>query len=678
MEELESQIAKIQLGSPKQASAFVYVLTEKSSGSETELYLVAELPLLNPAATEACERITLAIAGGLKRAYRRQPLPGHFEAAVAQINDELGKLAATGEVEWINKLNCIIGVKLGDEFSIATCGKTVGLLLRGGEFADIAGQAAPSHPLKTFDNYATGRLRASDILLLSTTQILNYLSLDRLRGIFNSSNFLSASQAVVQLLKDSAGPEVAFGTIINQQVPQGQAAVEVDLEDFAAMEPARPAALRAALGKLWLWVKQTMFWHKNGRVPKTGLPVLPGRAGLGKLSGGTKNVLATGRRVWTALGKGLAASSHTFNPKNIKQFSPQKKFFFASAVILLLALAINLAVAAHVKQTRQQTDQINAQLKQAQTLLANAQSSLLYRDQRAANQYLAQAESQMPKASQVTAASRQLYESVLKQLQDLEDQSQKKLSANISDLGALAPANFVVNLPGFLAVPQNGHLISYEYATGKIEDGRLKIADTILGQVYASQNFSVIYNGNGLRLWDSTAGTLSPVISQNLPTAADFGGLAYYGTNNRVYAVNKKTAQIISYEAASGNLVNPKVAVKDPVLATTKDLAIDGAIYVLTPNGISKFQSGKPASFTLPFLAKPFSGAGKLYTQKSFKNLYLLDSGTNQIVIMDKTGLLIGTISDSRLNNLTAFVVDEANKIIYALNGASLLKITWQ
>src|SRR5258708_5321007 len=137
MEELESQIAKIQLGNFKSTSSFVYVLAEKAAGSNAELYMVAELPLLNPAAEEACERICLAIASTLKRAYKKPLSENIFENAIGQINEELGKLASLGQTHWIDRLSCILGVKNNYTFTIATCGKVAAYLLRGKELTDI-------------------------------------------------------------------------------------------------------------------------------------------------------------------------------------------------------------------------------------------------------------------------------------------------------------------------------------------------------------------------------------------------------------------------------------------------------------------------------------------------------------------------------------------------------------
>ena len=246
MDEIESQIAKIQLGNNKTSSSFVYVMAEKASGSAAELYVVAELPLFNPAAEESCERICLAIASGLKRSYRKATEDSTFENAISQINEELGKLASVGQTQWINKLNCILAVKEGVNFNIATCGKVSAYLLRAGEYTDISCSPDQSHPLKTFENYASGKVRLGDLLILSTTQMFNYLSMDRLLSIVSNSPFLTASQTVLELLKETAEPQVSFAVLLNMQAPVGEISNdELDLENYIVETPsAGPSLLK--------------------------------------------------------------------------------------------------------------------------------------------------------------------------------------------------------------------------------------------------------------------------------------------------------------------------------------------------------------------------------------------------------------------------------------------------
>ncbi len=681
MEDLESQIAKIQLGNLKTTSSYVHVMAEQAAASSAELFVVAELPMFNPAAYESCERICEAIAAGLRRAYRKPLLPGSFETAIAQINEELGKLASLGQIHWLGKLNCIIAVREGQTFTVATCGKIAAFLFRSGEFTDISCSSAQSHPLKTFENYAAGKIRLGDLLVLSTTQLLNYVSMDRLKAILQGDNFLASAQTIIELIKDNAGPEAAFGTIMDLLVEPGQASEqEVDLENFVRQTQDRASSPAAKITGFINYLKTmlTAGGQKQKRIPQVGLPGTSGldawRERLKNLTGRTGNVAATGKNFWNAVGRGVAASRNSLKPQNIKQYSAEKKFFLAAAAILLFTVIISLATASHVKRSRQQSAAMSSRLKQAQTLIANAQASLLYNDGANAQNYFTQARSLIPSATQVDGANKALYQTVTGQISGLEQQVDKVTDAQVSNLGTLSGGPALLALPGALATQNNGGIVDYNLGTGQIEDGALKSGNTILAAINTGKTV-VAYNGLGLDLWTPATGAETAAFTQDVPPQNDFGGLSWYPTNSRAYVLDKKNGRVLSYLVSGNNISRPVVSVNDPKLQSARSLAIDGSIYAYGSNGISKYLSGQPAAFTAPFLTTPLSGQGKIYTEKNFKDIYVLDSGNNRIVIMDKTGRLAATLTSSQFTRLVDFYVDEAGKAIYVLNGSTLLKV---
>lgn len=672
MPALESQIAKIQLGNPKEATSYVLTEAEKASGSEAELYLVAELPLLNPAAAEACEQICVSIASALKRAYRQPTHPGSFENAISQINDELGKLASLGQIHWINKLNGIVAVKDGNDFHIASCGKIAAYLFRGGEFTDISCSPSTSHPLKTFENYASGKIKLGDILILSTTQLFNYIAIDRVKSILTENDFLPASQIMVKLLKDNAGPDAAFGSILNLQIEPGQApSEEVDLEEFLVDTQEQRPTLAS---KIFAWLKHFANLSSPKRVPQIGLPKF-GENAASNFKNKARAFASGSRGLWNALGRGIAAGGRGLKAQNFKNLSKEKKFFIASVVVLLLAVFLTLTVAVRLKNKNLRIAAVSSQLKQAQTLLKNAQTSLLYNDESGARDYLNQAQNKIPAKEKVSSENQNLYQSVAGQFDELQKKILKQSEAQVTNLGVLAGANFLIKSPDFIAVQSGANIISFNKATGKTEDGVLALADAIKAQAFIAGTKSAVYNGSALKIWDSQNGSLSGQFSNNLPAEKDFGGMAFYPTASKIYTVNKQTGQITSFVVASGTFSRPIVSVKDSDLSRAQDIAIDGAIYALLDNGINKYQSGKKTDFKMPNLPKAFSGKGKIYTEKGFQNIYVLDSGNNRILVLNQKGGLVLTLTSSEFTKMIDFQVDEKNKVIYLLNDSSLLKI---
>lgn len=673
MDELESQIAKIQLGNSKVASSFVFVMAEKAAASEAELYVVAELPLLNPAAVESCEKICLAIGSTLKRVYRKPLNPNSFELAIAQINEELGKLASLGQVHWINKLNCIIGVKNGHEFTIATCGKVAAFLYRSNEFTDISCSPAQSHPLKTFENYSTGRIRLGDLLILSTTQLFNYISMDRVKTIISGGEFLRATQTIIELLKDNAGPEVAFGTILNLQVEQGQTTEEeVDLENYIVEIPSNSVSWASAG---WSYIKNMMAPSEQKRKPSINLPSLGPTSKTEKLKRVWRKAADAGRAATAATSRGLGKAKENLKSQNFRQYSPEKKFFLISLAVLLLAVVLSITVAIRQKKVNQQDAAITARLAETQNLLKNAETSFLYNDQGAAQDYLNQAQKAMPEAGQITKNSTGLYQEVSGKLKELEKKIQKQADAEVLSLGTLAAGGSLVKLPNILAVQTGAGLISYSKTTGRVEDGVIKSGDKIVASAYISNTNSAIYTGGALRLWNFSSGSLTEPFTGNVPAEADAAGLSYYPTGSKIYLVNKKTAQVVNFTVSGGTISRPAVSLTDSSFTGAMDLTIDTAIYVLTGEGIKKFNAGKPVQFAMPQLGEPISGSSKIYTQKDFQNLYVLDAANNRIIILGKEGQLVMVLTSSQFTKLVDFQVDEKGKAIYVLNDGSLLKV---
>jgi hypothetical protein len=675
MDEIESQIAKIQLGNNKTSSSFVYIMAEKASGSAAEIYVVAELPLFNPAAEESCERICLAIGSGLKRAYRNPIQDNSFENAISQINEELGKLASLGQTQWINKLNCILGVKDGANFNIATCGKVSAYLLRSGEYTDISCSPEQSHPLKTFENYAGGKIRLGDLLILSTTQMFNYLSMDRLLNIVSDSPFLTASQTVLELLKETAEPQVSFAVLLNLQAPVGEIGQdELDLENYIVE---RPSSSPSFFTKIYQYIKHAFSAGKTSmaRTPQTALPQVSFGQRLKDISGNTKNLAVKGKAWWQVAKTSAQNAKDTVKKQNFRGLSPQKKFFLISAAVLLIAVVANIAIARHISKTKATDTQVSTQLKNAQTLLANVEASLLYKDDASAAQYYAQAKAQMPNGKNIPSSDKDLYNQTVAQLNNAENLMEKIVQVKVTDLGALGKGDNLIKLPQFVAVQVNKDIISYNKQSGAVEDAALNSQVAIVNSAYIGGNTAAIYDGSNLYVWDFSVGKLSPGFNQNVPAQTNFAGIAYYPTNSRVYLTDKKAGEVISFLPGNNGFSKPVISVQSPILNQAEDLTIDGSIYILTKSGISKFQSGQPAPFTLA-LPTPFSGSGKIYTQKDFNYIYLLDSGNNSILILDKKGNLVNTLKSADFTNLKDFQVDEANKVMYVLNGGDLLKVT--
>jgi len=677
MDQLESQIAKIQLSNSKSAKTYVYTVAEKASGSDAELFIVAELPLLDPSAYESCEKICLAITSSFRRAFQRPINDNSFETAISQINEELGKLTSTGQTYWVGKLNCIIGLKYNNLFSIATSGKVAAYLFRGGEFTDISCSSPKGHPLKTFESFSTGKIRLDDVIILSTTQLFNFISLDRAKTILENENFLTATQTIIHLLKDNTLSGISFASIFNLQVPAGETSDQevINLENYVIETPALPKRI---LSKLTALAKTVFALDKSTRTPQTQLPKISLFKRIKNFGGGARGALAGSHKILGSFRQTFNSGKDRLNLQNFKTFTPQKKFFFIAALLLLVAFAINLGVTLHFKKIKQVQAKYTGQIKDSQKLIADAESSLLYKDEAGAKNFLQKAESTLPDINKLDKPNTDLYSRVFLDLQKVTQEMEKIIQVHATDISALSQAENLIKLPGILGVQTNSQIISYDLTNGKVEDNRLKIQGKIIRSVALSGAVAVIYNGESLKIWNWQDGSTGAAFTQNVPGKDNTVGLAIYSTNNRVYLLDKKLGKIFSFTTAGNKqIAKPTVAAisQNDDFSKALDLAIDGSIYVLFENGISKYHNGQKTAFGSPALLEPIGHKGKIYTQSDFKYLYILDSLNNRVVVLNKQGGIVETLVNPELNKPSDFAVDEKNKTIYVLNNGSLIKL---
>lgn len=671
MTELETQVVKIQLGDNRQASSFVFTLAETIEATSTELYVICELPMFNPAAKDECQRIAEAITASLRRSYRKSYRASIFENALATINEELAKLVTIGKTHWLGKLNAIVAIKHNNILSVSTVGKVSALLYRDGKFVSVTEPSNNNQPLKTFEQFSEGKLKLGDMFILSTPQLFNHISIDRIKSLIDKNDLPVAAQSMIEHLQSEMGPEVACGTIFALQVEAGSITdEEVDLAQYLATPP--EAETSNAPGWLPPEVKS-----KVTEASSTGLLIAKNFAGDLKekyLKPNYWRTLASksGESVSMVQGR-LKKATSKFQPGKISTFSRQKKFFLISAAILLIALIANVVIV-RMNKTEQQTTQVaTEQLAKLEQLLNDSNAAVLYGDEGQAANLLNEAKgilSQLPSEWEDPAQAAKA-DDFRKQAQELDNKLNKIETAQVESLGTLGNSQHLINLPDYLATETNRNIVSYNKETGAIADNQLQSSEAILDSIALNNNLAAIYNGSELFIWDIEDDIVTGRFSDGIPKTSDFGGIKTYPTNNRVYVMDKAAGQVRSYTTTGRTFGGRVTSVTDDIIKTAADLAIDGNIYILSGGTIHKYNSGSKQPFS-PAVTN-FSDAGKIYTEINFQYIYVLDPGQKRIVVLNKDGGMIKTLTSDRFTDLRDFTVDEGSRTIYILNGSELL-----
>jgi len=208
-----------------------------------------------------------------------------------------------------------------------------------------------------------------------------------------------------------------------------------------------------------------------------------------------------------------------------------------------------------------------------------------------------------------------------------------------------------------------------------------------------SESKSTIDLTNDLTQWNSIipngAGSLITVAS-NTVTATDLTtgqgnstvantqsnliGSAYF--NSRLYSLSPETNQILrSNTAPNYSVVSNWINDQSIDLASARDLAIDGSIYVLLPNSVVQYNSGTPArpGLTLDAVDPALENAQKLWTSDTTNRLYIIEP--NRLLVFEKTGTFINQFLIDGANDFVDLTVDTATNTVYLLSTDKLYKL---
>lgn len=140
-----------------------------------------------------------------------------FETALQKTNQKLHELILSGQNSWLDKLSCLIAVHKGRELHLAQLGKTNAFFIHGPKILNIVDQAGEAkgkiNPLKIFSNVISGTINEEDSVLFCTTDLLDYLSQEKLRRIITENTTEKAIQILNQLLADDEN-DIPFAAII--------------------------------------------------------------------------------------------------------------------------------------------------------------------------------------------------------------------------------------------------------------------------------------------------------------------------------------------------------------------------------------------------------------------------------------------------------------------------------
>ncbi|GAC1413235.1 MAG: hypothetical protein NVSMB66_4590 [Candidatus Doudnabacteria bacterium] len=590
------------------------------------------------------EKLAKLIQSNLRKNFRRQN-ENAFENSIAQINDELATIAASGQTAWVGKMNALLAVRQKDSLFISTTGKIHAYLFRDKQLSDIADSPSKNNPLKTFENFAVGKVIKKDYLIFTTTQLLNYISVERLKELINKKDLAEACQSIATIIKDLADESISFGTFI---LELGSAKIIGD-DNILKLTIVNNADSPKMLA--------TLKSYSNSKYKKAVFT-------LSKFKNPTINLKDVTALLIAKKTKELS------NIKKLKDLPKAKKFFLGSALLFFLVLLTNVFVAIHIRQAKKLALQAQVVFTTVQNEINNANSAYIYNDKNKAMSLLKSAQDDLAKVPASKAF----------------DDQKNKVAYEITELqnsiGGLKTAD-----PTELISLGSGSADLLKSAGGKLYLINInKDKSTITSFQNNSLGPSFTFSGKNITAANTTEQDVVLADSKGLLYILDFAGkkliaeagqiqaekgLAFYGSPIKAFSVKPSTNEILTSKLFSKDLSTNYL--KEPAnLAQTIDLAIDGAVYVLFPDHIQKYTGGHQKPFSNANLG--YSPNSKIYANNSWKYIYVLDPSAKKLVILDKFGALKAQYTSRKFSDLKDMVVDENARSIYLLNGNSILK----
>jgi hypothetical protein len=136
-----------------------------------------------------------------------------LEATLHKINLALSELIKQDNTAWLGKLNATLCVFEKNNVHFSVSGKAKTLLIRDGVFSDISdGLAEESniHPLKTFTEVSSGRLKTADKIILTTPGLFELFSPEELQK--SARRF--SNEKFSQFLKTALINQLLFGSTL--------------------------------------------------------------------------------------------------------------------------------------------------------------------------------------------------------------------------------------------------------------------------------------------------------------------------------------------------------------------------------------------------------------------------------------------------------------------------------
>ncbi len=731
---IENSIVKLNISNNIAAHTECEVQTfEPATAEEAQLgklIIISQISLTDSHNKEIIEAISQEVKENYYSAEASDPETA-FEQAIQKLNKQLNQLYTSKDIKknWLNNLNILIAVVNEAQLYLAPVGQVSALMMWQDKVIDIyeAPEKDQINPLKIFSQILSGELREEAIVVLSNQSFKNYLTLEKikqslnlpfeeisrhLKNIFWPINNLSlgaaiisrrqmeAKEAINQKTSRISSPQNSMDNLLGMQAKtqsllsssfladlkkiaqRGQEYVRVNVmkkrpmpklaeitsQPEAKSQPKKDSLFSKIVYKILVGIKVTFAGIKNFFVGAFGL--------VSKAPQAKDRIKGSPYEVEGSIVRAV---------NRLKRLPKKSQMLLAIAVLLIFIFTGSIVIQGMIKDNKVSDEDYQQMLVQIDEKANSIEANISIKNFTKAREFLQELETNLASLPQKTKEEKQKHQEIQTRLSELYDKANQL--TNIKEPMIFSDLETVTDSTEGVAL---GYLNDQLFAAGKnksayaiSDEGSVTLLDTGLPEdlpefITAKElgDLWILAADKRIIEFDADDDSFEEKNITFTNEEATIKDIATY-QNNRVYFLSPTTNQIYkhsryeNYGTGSPWKTDESVNLEDAV-----SIAVDGYLWALKANGeVVRMLSGNREDWTLEDFEPALAGATKIFTDTSTQNLYILDPPNKRLIVADKAGKLINQYRSDQFDNLSDFVILEAQKVAYLLNGKKIYKI---
>jgi len=306
---------------------------------------------------------------------------------------------------------------------------------------------------------------------------------------------------------------------------------------------------------------------------------------------------------------------------------------------------------------------------------------LIYNDSGQAKNKLDEISQLINQLPQRTEEQKEKYNEILDKFTETLNQTRKLNTIKNPEIIAefdFTPEKIVKYGNNLIAIGNNSNnLISLDLKTKKTKNiSPNNISYENIKNFNKNENFIYGLKNNDqvvkINLDEQSAQEITITYHPNYKQADD---LVVYG--GRIYILDNQNNQIYKHQQGTESFGKGVAWITNNTdISNGKAITVDGNIYVATSNGeIKKFYTGNLENFEVEEIDPEVKNIDEIFTDTTINEIYLMDSNSKRIIVINKDGTLINQFYLPTLPVMNDFIIDGAAQKVYIQSDNKIISL---